>query len=127
EATARELFTGKTDSVRRGLATWYWVCPHAALFAALMLGLALSVHFWLATATILLALLCWWLVALLRGRARNTSAMIAGRAESVLSLLVDRLRHNRLPDRWASARACNGESVDELRRYSALVVRHGTA
>jgi ABC-type multidrug transport system fused ATPase/permease subunit len=127
ETTARELFTDKMDAMRRGLATWYWAWPHATMFAAAMLGLALSVHFWLSTATILLALLCWWLVALLRGRARNTSAMIAGRAESVLSLLLDRLQQNRLLAKWASARPGDGQLTDDLRRYNALVVRHETA
>jgi len=127
EMTARELFTDKVNAVRRGLAVWYWIWPHAALFAVAILALALSVHFWLSAATILLAVLCWWLIALLRGRAKITSAMMAARADGVLTVLVAGLRQNRLLGKSASARFNNGELDDDLRRYHAAVLRRETA
>jgi ABC-type multidrug transport system fused ATPase/permease subunit len=125
EMAARELFADKINAVRRGLAVWYWVWPHAALFAAATLALALGVHFWLSSATILLAILCWWLIALLRGQVKGTSAMMADRAEGILALLLDRLRPSRL--QWASERVNNGELADNLRRYHAAVLRRETA
>jgi ABC-type multidrug transport system fused ATPase/permease subunit len=125
EMTARELFADKVNAVRRGLAVWYWIWPHAALFAAAILALALSVHFWLSAATILLAILCWWMIALLRGQAKSTSAMMAARAEGILALLLDRLRQNRL--QYGSERVGNGELADDLRRYHAAVLRRETA
>jgi ABC-type multidrug transport system fused ATPase/permease subunit len=127
ETMARDLFTGKLDAVRHGLAAWYWIWPHAALFAAAMLMIALAVHFWLSAATILLAILCWLLIALLRGRARSTSAMMAARAEGVLTLLLDRLRQSRLLGTRGSEPASNGELANDLRRYAAAVLRRETA
>jgi ATP-binding cassette subfamily B protein len=127
EMTARELFTDKVQAVRRGLAAWYWVWPHATLFAAAILALALSVHFWLSAATILLAVLCWWLITLLRDHAKSTSAMMDAQAEGFLTLLLDRLRQNRLGGNPASEVAINGEMTDDLRRYHTAVLRRETA
>ena len=59
------------DAVRRSLVTWWRVFPHAICFGALMLAWALSIDFWLAMATILLAAISWRLFAELRERSRR--------------------------------------------------------
>ena len=123
-----ELFTYKTSAIRRGLMAWWRAFPHAASFALLMLGLALVVDFWLALATVLLAIICWWLLSELRKRARRKGAVLSGRAGQVASQLIEHLQQNRLLGNWAAESPSDTRAFDEqLRRYDNTVLAQESA
>ena len=100
--------------------------PHAAVFALVMLGLALAVDFWLSLVTILLAAMSWWLVTALRRRIRRRRAALADGARITSSLLVEQLRQNRLLGNLTSEnRAETGSFDDDLRQYNETLAAQG--
>ena len=125
--TAAELFTDRTESLRAALLEWWRVIPHAAVFALVMLGLALAVDFWLSLVTILLAAISWWLVTALRHRIRRRRAALADGARITSSLLVEQLRQNRLLGNLTSEnRAETGSFDDDLRQYNETLAAQGS-
>jgi ABC-type multidrug transport system fused ATPase/permease subunit len=82
---------------------------------------------WLSVTTILLVVLCWWIVAVLRGRAQRSSQAMADRAEGILAPLLDRLRQNRLLGNLRSRPSSDAELSGDLQRYNTAVLRRETA
>jgi ATP-binding cassette, subfamily B, bacterial len=126
--SSTDLFTEQVESVRVALTSWHWLFPHAAIFGALMLLLALFVSFWLALATIVSAVICWWLLAQVRDRARFRSALWTNRAVQDSSVLLDRLEHNRVLSNLPSHNSPDQHAFEsELARFQIAVARQQTA
>jgi ATP-binding cassette subfamily B protein len=117
--TAAELFTEKTEAVRLALVEWWRTVPHAALFALMMLVLAMAVDFWLSLVTLLLAGISLWLVNALRRRIRKRQAVLTDSARVTLSLLVEQLRQNRLLGNLTIENRAGRDSFDDdLQHYN---------
>ncbi|HEY2759876.1 MAG TPA: ABC transporter ATP-binding protein [Pirellulales bacterium] len=122
-----DLFSQQVESFRLALTSWHWLFPHAVLFAALMLILALAVSFWLALATIVSAVICWWLLAQVRDRARIRAGQWANRAAQDLSILLDRLEHNRLLSNLPSRNSPDRFAFEsDLDRFQTAIAREQT-
>lgn len=126
--TSANLLQYSTDLVRKAQVAWWRVVPHAAAFALFMLVLAVSIDFWLTMSTILLAGLGWWLVMVLRDRARRSAALAADRSQHFHEMLLEHLRQNRLLGNLSSEVRVQAQTFDEnLRHYdAALLVRETT-
>ncbi|HTQ39132.1 MAG TPA: ABC transporter ATP-binding protein [Pirellulales bacterium] len=126
--TAGTLFFEKTAVVRRALVGWWYVFPHAACFAVLMLALALSVDFWLALTTILLAGFSWRLFALLRKGVRHRAALLADRAGNIEGALREQLQQNRLLGNLTMEdRVDSTVFHEDLRRSEAIALTRAAA
>jgi ATP-binding cassette, subfamily B, bacterial len=125
--TSSNLLQQSTDIVRRAQVAWWRVVPHAAAFALFMLALAVSIDFWLTMSTILLAGLGWWLVVMLRERARRRAALAADRSQHFNEMLLEHLAQNRLLGNLTSEARTQAHSFDEnLRHYDAALLARET-
>lgn len=90
------LFTNEAERVREGIALFVYRLGRHPLKLALLLGMALSLH-WLVTLQCLVPLAaCWWFAQRERRRRADAYRLAADRARSDLQVLAEALRKTRL-------------------------------
>jgi ABC-type multidrug transport system fused ATPase/permease subunit len=119
-----ELIADKVDAVAAAQVAWWRVFPHATVFSALMLVLAMTVDFWLSLASILLAIACWRIVVQTDNVVRRYATLMADRAQHYLAILLDYLSHNRLLGNLANDGSDQRDAFDEnLGHYETAVLK----
>ncbi|MEQ8791281.1 MAG: ABC transporter ATP-binding protein [Pirellulaceae bacterium] len=118
-----ELFTDKTEVVRRGLVAWYQAVPRAVVGIAALLLVSLAADAALTIFAVLLAISLWLLYRGLRLHSQQAAREAEEQAQSLHDTLLDDLRLSPLSAGYALDRAQNEPFEQGLHEYQRTMLR----
>jgi ATP-binding cassette subfamily B protein len=118
-----ELFTDKTEVVRRGLVAWYQAIPRAVVTIAALLIVSLAADAALTVFAVLLAVSLWLLYRGLRQGSQEAAREAQQHAQSLHETLLDDLRLSPLAAGYSLDRAQNEPFEKGLYEYERAMLK----